>query len=263
MKAWDRTVDRLRVCLQAQDAGRPLVLVTSAPVFGFSFVETLQEFVSKLFGDYKFDLESWGANEEHFADFLSVMTGRNVVVLSGDVHYGYTSTVRFVTFDSDTARRGARRPTPTGTLMRAPAGAAPTYRPTAESRFVQLNSSALKNYASTLTWLASKLSFNDPATILTDDGDELYGRYENGVFVTLEQSDDGTGLEQQIRLPADVRPVSMFRQRVNDAYNSAYVEEHNLGIVSIRGTTVRHRFETPNGKVSERTWDFTNPRYWE
>jgi hypothetical protein len=168
-----------------------------------------------------------------------------------------------MTFDSDTARRGARRPTPTGSLLAAPAGMAASYRPTGEARFLQLNSSALKNYASWVTRIASKLSFNSPATILTDDGDERYGRYENGVFVMLETTDDGSGFEQRIRLPAEVRPVSLFRQRVNDAYNSAYVEEHNLGIVSIRGTTVRHSFQTPKGTVSERMWDFTNPRYWE
>ncbi len=263
LPAWERTVDRLRALLQGQDPGKPVVLVTAAPVFGFGAIETLQEIASKIFGDYKYDLESWSANEEHFAHFLGLMAGRNVVVLSGDVHYGFTSTVRYTVFDSDTARRGARRPTPTGTLVRAPVGAAATYRPTAEARFLQLNSSSLKNYASRLTKWVSRLSSTAPATILTDDGDELYGRYVDGVFVVLKQSDDGTGFEQEVRLPAEVRPVSMFRQRINDEFNSEYLEAHNLGVVSIRGTTVRHSFETPNGNVSPHTWDFSNPRYWE
>ncbi|HUR18309.1 MAG TPA: hypothetical protein VMZ51_05145 [Acidimicrobiales bacterium] len=263
--AWTATVKRLVPLLSSQNPNHPLVLVTAAPVFGFSFVEALQSFISRIVGDYKFDLESWGANEDHLGLFLRLMSGRNVVLLSGDVHYGFTSTVRYTVFDSAALRNGPRTTSATGGLSALPVAAATgaTYRPVSEARFLQLNSSALKNYASKVTWLASKLSFMSPATITDEDGVEHYGRYENGVFIMVEPSEDGTGFEQNIRLPSEVRPTTMFRQRINDAYNTDYIEEHNLGVVSFRGTSVRHSFHTPKGKKSERTWDFANARYWE
>ncbi len=264
-QSWRETVGRLSTLLRRQSASVPLVLVSAAPVFGFRWVEALQAFVSFIFGAYKYDFENWAANEEHFRHFLRLLAGRNVVVLSGDVHYGFSSTVRYTEFDSQLSRRAGPRASATGGLPVIPGIARPSYRPTSNAQFIQLCSSAINNYAGGFfTRFPAWLTRTQPASIVTDDGDTRYGRYERGVFVMLETDpDDPLERIQVIHTPEEVRPVSLFRQRINDAYNSDYVGDHNLGVVTIRATAVEHCFLMENGRHSERRWDFSNSRYWE
>lgn len=263
--SWTATMSRLEPMLRRQGPSVPLVLVSAAPVFGFRWVEALQSFVSFIFGAYKYDYENWAANEGHFAHFLSLLAGRNVVVLSGDVHYGFSSTVRYTEFDSERSRGAGPRRTGTGGLPVVPGGAGASYRPTSNAQFIQLCSSAINNYAGGFfTRFPAWLSSTQPARIDTDDGETVYGRYERGVFVMLEHDpDDPLARVQVIRRPEEVRPVTLFRQRINDAFNSEYVGDHNLGLVSIRATSVEHCFLMEKGRHSERRWDFSNARYWE
>lgn len=263
VRSWDVTVQRLQAGLRRQDPTLPVILVSAAPVFGFRWVETLQSFVSFLFGAYKYDYENWAANEDHFGLFLRLLAGRNVIVLSGDVHYGYTSTVRYLEFDSALTRAAGPRPTATGGLPRMPGGPRPSYRPTSTAQFVQLCSSAINNYAGGFwTRFPAWLSRTQPASILTEDGTTVAGRYRDGLFVLLEFDDDDR-VEQVVRTPEEVRPVTLFRQRINDEFNSEYLGEHNLGVVTVRGSSVVHRFLTEQGPRSEHRWDFSNARYWE
>lgn len=263
--SWQSTVRRLGTLLGRQGPSVPLVLVSAAPVFGFRWVEALQAFVSSLFGAYKYDFENWAANEEHFSLFLRLLAGRNVVVLSGDVHYGFSSTVRYVEFDSLASRRVGPRRSATGGLPVVPGVRRPSYRPTSEAQFVQLCSSAIKNYGGGFfTRFPAWLSSTQPARIETDDGQVVHGRYERGVFIVSEPDpSDPLNEIQRIRQPDEVRPVRLFRQRINDAFNSEYVGDHNMGLLSIRSTAVEHCFLLEKGRHSEHRWDFSNPRYWE
>lgn len=265
VRSWRRTIGRLEPMLRKQGSSVPLVLVSAAPVFGFMWVEALQALVTVFFGAYKYDFENWAANDEHFGLFLHLLAGRNVVVLSGDVHYGYSSTARYLEFDSRRSRAGGTRRSPTGGLPIVPGLPRPSYRPTSTAQFVQLCSSAINNFAGGFfTRFPAWLSRTQPARILTDDGDTKYGRYERGVFMMLENDHgDASGIQQAIRLPAEVKPVTLFRQRINDEFNSRYVENHNLGLVSIRATEVTHCFLMEKGRHSERRWNFSNARYWE
>lgn len=264
-RSWDGTMKRLSALMGTQRADLPLALVAAAPVFGFQWVEWFQKLLTWFTGPYKFDFENWAANDRHFKLFLQLLSGRNVVLLSGDLHYGYTSTVRYVLFDSQTLRTSGPARSATGALPLRPAGTSPTYAPVATAQFIQLTSSALKNFAGgwKTRWPA-KLSHTQPAAIVDDSGDSFEGRYENGWFVMREASaDDPLVTEEVIRSPQEVRPASLFRQRVNDTYNSGYVEDHNLGVVAFRDKAVSHYFITPKGKHSEHAWDFSNGRYWE
>ena len=265
VKSWQSTVSRLSALLRQQGPSVPLVLVSAAPVFGFRWVEALQSFVSHIFGAYKYDFENWAANEEHFALFLKLLAGRNVVVLSGDVHYGYSSTVRYTEFDSGRSRKIGPRRSATGGLPTVPGVAHPSYRPTSNAQFIQVCSSAINNYAGGFfTRFPAWLSRTQPAAILTDDGETRYGRYERGVFVMLEDDpDDPQDRIQVIRRPEEVKPVTLFHQRINDEFNSEYVGDHNLGCLAIRATTVEHAFLMEKSRHSERRWDFSNARYWE
>ncbi|MET0542259.1 MAG: hypothetical protein ABWZ88_10935 [Variovorax sp.] len=265
VKSWEATVKRLSALLSRQGGSTPFLLVSAAPVFGFKWVEGLQAFVTDLFGAYKFDYENWAANDAHFALFLKLLAGRNVVVLSGDVHYGFSSTVRYTEFDSLDSRAGGVRARPTGRLPALPGGAVPSYRPTTNAQFIQLCSSAINNYAGGLfTSIPAWFSRTEPGTIRTDDGKTLHGRLERDVFIMLEPDPDRPDARKfVIRAPSFVKPVTMFHQRINDAYNSAYIGEHNLGLVSVRGMSVEHRYLMGKSPQSERRWDFSNPRYWE
>jgi hypothetical protein len=86
-------------------------------------------------GDYKYDYENWAANEEHLNQFLRLMAGRNIVLLFGDLHYGYSSTVRYIVFDSRTHRAGPRRTSPTAVLLPALAGADRPTTPSARCNY--------------------------------------------------------------------------------------------------------------------------------
>jgi hypothetical protein len=78
---------------------RPLILVSPTPVFGFELAEQLQEYLAKRSSVYKWDLETWAANENGFIRFLSFLIQdigvQNCIFISGDVHYGFTVTASF------------------------------------------------------------------------------------------------------------------------------------------------------------------------
>lgn len=272
VRSWDDTMARLRPMLRQQAQREPIVLVAAAPVFGFEWIDFFQKVLVFFTSEYKYDFESWAANEAQMAHVLKLLSGRNVVLLSGDVHYGYTSTVSYTVFDSRSLHRAPAMPSPTGALPSVPTGALPSYRPVATSQILQLTSSAVKNAAGgwKTRWPAG-WSRTKPGKVVTEDGSVLDGHYENGHFVMVEmdaQPEDPFGglgpvrFELAIRSPQDVQPVTAYRQRVNDEYNSRYLEDHNLGFLALHGPTVRHRFLTVSGPQSERTFDFTNPRYF-
>jgi len=72
----------------------PLTLVISpAPVLGFPLVEEgLQRFLVKWNGPFENDNEPWSVNRRAFERLLARLAShREVVVISGDVHYGFTN----------------------------------------------------------------------------------------------------------------------------------------------------------------------------
>jgi hypothetical protein len=81
------------------ERGRPIILVSPTPVFGFELAENLQEYLASKSSIYKWDLETWAANEKGFVQFLSFLIHnlrpRHCIFLSGDVHYGFTINATF------------------------------------------------------------------------------------------------------------------------------------------------------------------------
>ncbi len=116
----------------------PLTLVVSpAPVLGFPFMEQeIQPIGAALGHQETVDNEAWGANVAAFEEFLRRLARFGVaVILSGDVHYGFTSHTAY--FDHRD---------PSNPIM---------------ARFVQLCASALKNQAG-LTLVPHLLGGNVP-----------------------------------------------------------------------------------------------------
>ncbi|MBB6672094.1 hypothetical protein [Cohnella nanjingensis] len=262
--SWSTTKKKLDALLKRQNRNWPLVLVAAAPVFGFKMIEELQNAVSAVAGPYFLDLESWSANRRHLLLFLNLMADRDVVILSGDVHYAFTSTMKTVVYDDRTLREMIKWLPSGTTLPRTPSGASPTYEPLWSARFLQLTSSALKNYASnTFTRIPANLTTPDTATILTEDGRTLSGDAESDGFAIVEW-DLAEGRKVVVRkAKEEVKPGRLFRQRVNDIYNSRYVGEHNLGVASFQDRTVTNYFYTVNGREQERTWNFANRSTWD
>jgi hypothetical protein len=81
------------------EQGQPIILVSPTPVFGFDLAEELQEYLSSKSSIYKWDLETWSANEVGFTRFLSFLARdlqtQHCIFLSGDVHYGFTISATF------------------------------------------------------------------------------------------------------------------------------------------------------------------------
>jgi hypothetical protein len=81
------------------ERGHPIILVSPTPVFGFELAENLQEYLASKSSIYKWDLETWAANEKGFVQFLSFLIHnlrpRHRIFLSGDVHYGFTISATF------------------------------------------------------------------------------------------------------------------------------------------------------------------------
>ncbi|MEB4590159.1 hypothetical protein VSS37_04125 [Candidatus Thiothrix sp. Deng01] len=88
----------------ARSGQRPIFL-TGTPVFGFSSIEWLQDFLYRigvllggltgLFSASSLDVESWVANRRGFAFFLDTLLLRmnltKATILSGDVHYSFAN----------------------------------------------------------------------------------------------------------------------------------------------------------------------------
>ena len=83
--------------------GEPLIIVSPTPVFGFDLAEELQRYLASKSNIYKWDLETWSANERGFVRLLSFLGrdlgARHYICLSGDVHYGFTISATFTPLD--------------------------------------------------------------------------------------------------------------------------------------------------------------------
>jgi hypothetical protein len=91
----------------------------------------------------------------------------------------------------------------------------------------------------------------------------LPGKYEDGeVFEWVVPLDDKPGKFVK-RSRGDLKPATLFRQRVNDAFNSQYISEHNIGLLTVNSPEISNCFYTGKGKTAERSWNFSNDKYWE
>ena len=63
-----------------------------------------RRFLTSISGTYKWDLETWRANETGFIKFLAFVSNTfspdYCIILSGDVHYAFTMKARFDIFSS-------------------------------------------------------------------------------------------------------------------------------------------------------------------
>lgn len=84
--------DRVRQLLADHaESQAPLVVIAPSPIFGFPPLEWLQDESGKVVPDVA-DLESWAGNPRNLLDAVELLLSpgsRPLVILSGDVHYGF------------------------------------------------------------------------------------------------------------------------------------------------------------------------------
>jgi hypothetical protein len=77
--------------------GRPLVIVSPVPVCGLEIVERRLKYFVKELGPYRIDFEAWHSNLQGFVDLIHFLLDDLqlpwAIMLSGDVHYGFTVNV--------------------------------------------------------------------------------------------------------------------------------------------------------------------------
>jgi hypothetical protein len=83
--------------LPASATEKCIIIVSPAPVLGLSLFEELIQPTGAAAGlNYSFDFEAWGVNPAGLEAFLArIAPLKSVVLLSGDVHYGFTATMSY------------------------------------------------------------------------------------------------------------------------------------------------------------------------
>lgn len=92
-----------RIKSLAESAGitrdQPLLLVSPVPVFGFELQERRQKYLVSKVGPYEIDFEAWHSNLRGLVDLMKVVVEEiqpsQLVLLSGDVHYGVNARAAF------------------------------------------------------------------------------------------------------------------------------------------------------------------------
>lgn len=70
------------------------IVVSATPVLGVSLLERFQAFNALHSDNYAFDREAWSLDRATYQHLLAALSKlRRVVILSGDVHYGFASTL--------------------------------------------------------------------------------------------------------------------------------------------------------------------------
>jgi hypothetical protein len=126
----------------------PLILVSATPIYAMEFVEVLQKLeISQHSNHAEMDFEFWRDNPRAQMDFLRDLARRNgprrILVLSGDVHYGYTAKVKLFDGGIDPHAEVKGKPDRASLLV----------------DIVQMTSSALKNESGKTKqarWLVSR-----------------------------------------------------------------------------------------------------------
>ena len=87
--------------------GRPLMLISPVPVFGFEFQERRQKYLVGKLGPYEIDFEAWHSNMHGLVDFMRLLVEDlqpdPLIILSGDVHYGVNAESSFAIHDNELA----------------------------------------------------------------------------------------------------------------------------------------------------------------
>jgi hypothetical protein len=87
--------------------GRPLIVVSAVPVFGFELQERRQKYLVNRVGPYEIDFEAWHSSLRGLVDLMRLLVEELrpsfCLLLSGDVHYGVNARAGFSIGDRELA----------------------------------------------------------------------------------------------------------------------------------------------------------------
>ena len=289
--SWTKTLTRLRAQIGTQRPDEVLiVLVTATPVLGIELIEWCQRLVGSL-DTFKLDDEAWSANAKWFQKFLETFSGTNLVFLSGDVHYSFTSTGRFKIFDSQALNRGSGWENKSIGVKpkNFPAGNY-SYKLVQTTSMLQINCSGLMNWSNVVFPLASALpqvlnsmtgflgELAKKNLIWTEHGVRLIGDTvpaDNFFIYPLKRPEPnlpqaiaallspvleiGKELAPPIPVPISallLKPISMLEQELGFFDNAAMITRHALAVTSFKSLEVTNYFlmQKPEDKRLI-TWD--------
>jgi hypothetical protein len=89
------------------EPGRPLIVVSAVPVFGFELQERRQKYLVDRVGPYEIDFEAWHSSLRGLVDLMRLLVDELrpsfCLLLSGDVHYGVNARAGFSIGDRELA----------------------------------------------------------------------------------------------------------------------------------------------------------------
>jgi hypothetical protein len=251
------------------ESGRPIILVSPTPVFGFELAENLQEYLASKSSIYKWDLETWAANEKGFVQFLSFiihnLRPRHCIFLSGDVHYGFTISATFTLF-SQREKNGKKE-------------GGEEKRDHSSMNIIQLTSSALKTTSLGKEILLNevlghfrqlfasrhsvRIGWNDallkPKKLKDQDSDPytiIHGLKHNSHIV--KEKEEEQQLQHSTLSPDWIESRSILKAS-GSGISSLIIADNNLGLVSVYGD----RYKMLSHKLLVRKEKDTNTKISE
>jgi hypothetical protein len=255
-RSWDYTT------INVANKNMPFVLVTAGPLLTFPGIDNLQSTAAKLpagslTGPYGSDYESWFINKNNYRLFFDYFKSRaisKIVVLSGDVHYGFSAVMTLMNKEK---------------LLNQSSGY--------EIRCLQITSSALKNSASVLGRFATTpyagtlwiLIFKDNTSEIVCDKPQAEELVKRSLLEKLVHGTASTvfpnysvfnGKLFKLEFTALVPPTFSYNLLPDAEYpdlvielkiknlvpkTADYIGEHNFGRLSIHQNTIEYEF---NGK---------------
>jgi hypothetical protein len=264
--SWALTNAELQKLVSRQGKTAPLILVATAPIFGYAHIDKLQWMAGRILGPLPYDEEGWAANRAHLMSFLLLCADFDFVILSGDVHYSFTCTARFDVFDSEFVRI-AQASFPSLVFPKTGKGPSATYEYLYSARFLQLNSSAAKNFAHKVLEKVSTRSRDNGHLVrekkrMNGEYDVWVGSHKDGM-VTVRTEVPLLGEQTLHESVKEFRPLCAFHQKINDpAVNSPYLPKHNIGLMQVTGRKVVNSFLVASTQESVHTFDFATSGPW-
>jgi hypothetical protein len=226
--------------------GESLILVVPTPVFGFDLAEKLQKYLASKSSIYKWDLETWTANERGLIRFLSFLIQNlgphHCIFLSGDVHYGFTISATFKLLsqmkNENIENKEQQQEQKVGNYERNSSYLA--------MNITQLNSSALKT-----TGLGKEILLNEVLgrfhQFFTQRHSIRMGWNNSNISYNirkLKEKDRANVFEneeeqQRYSLPPDWIESRSILKASGSGLSSLVIADNNLGLVSIYGESYK------------------------
>lgn len=243
-KARANTFTMLR---EAKRYARCVVVLTPSPVWGVGAIEEIQGISATFQGAAAADLESWTANPRSKADLVGIARALRLnpfIVLSGDVHYGFTKAARLFTLADKRTRRGddmlVAQFTSSATKNVVGGGLA---------KSLYLISQMPPDPVDTWTWVArhdgSIHTVDTPLNSYIPGGPAMDAQTAAARGAALQQFGEPSWIER-----STFQTVNRFL-----ALDGVLVQENNVGEVVIHGEKVTHRHWDSRGMITETKWD--------